>query len=491
MKIGIKNILICCGTLLCLNGCDLDTNPTTSYDGAKVYQDTKNAESVLEGVWKRLFEDYGNMYTMGFYAHYCIMDAMGSDIVVNETRTGYKNYYAFSVMNSKSEYAVSYYWGIFYEAINNCNNVIAFVDDAKGSEEDISRIKGQAYALRGFLYMTLASKYCTSIDKDPNTLCVPIYTEPSTYQTEGQSRATVTAVYEQALSDMNEAEKLIPDAYMRSGRMEKYRIDKQVVYGLLARTHLYARHWADAEKFSVLAHQNKALMSEADYMKGFNDAGNAEWIWGHPQIDTQNDAGYVFFFLSLEETAGYRNFAADPYFMNLFDNTDYRKKMFKVFNLWNVNYLGYTKFRFREGTNGDLPLMRLSEMYLIEAEAKARQVEKVGQALDVINAFKRARGATELVSESQPQLIEDILKERRKELWGEGFSLVDMIRNQKSVERESYAGDVRMSDGSLLPATVKGHWSTQFPDGTTFQANSLYYIWSAPENEGIYNPNFK
>ena len=45
-----------------------------------------------------------------------------------------------------------------------------------------------------------------------------------------------------------------------------------------------------------------------------------------------------------------------------------------------------------------------------------------------------------------PDLLETIWLERRKELWGEGFSLIDIIRNQQTVVRKAYPDKVRPSD---------------------------------------------
>jgi hypothetical protein len=57
-----------------------------------------------------------------------------------------------------------------FKTINNCNNIIANIDKASGSDTDKSRIKGQAYATRGYMYMMLASHFAFSVEKDPHRL---------------------------------------------------------------------------------------------------------------------------------------------------------------------------------------------------------------------------------------------------------------------------------------------------------------------------------
>lgn len=79
-------------------------------------------------------------------------------------------------------------------------------------------------------------------------------------------------------------------------------------------------------------------------------------------------------------------------------------------------------------------------------------------------------------------MIQEIWKERRKELWGEGFALTDLIRNQQSVERKEYDGKITVGDKEI---SVKGHTIISLPDNTPFVPNSKYYLFRIPEKEGV------
>lgn len=476
-------VVLFCG--LTFSACDLDTIPTTEVDEDLIYKRTEDVEKVINGAWASLMESFSTYANPGFGALLRISDAMGNDAVLDQNKYGFLSHYQFKVMNDKNTTSVSHCWNLMYEMVNNCNNVIAKVDASEGDASDKERIKGQAYALRGWMYLTLASLYSYSIDKDPNAPCVPIYTEPTEPGAEGNKRETVSKVYEQAISDLSEAEKMIPDTYNR-GNSNKHKVNLQVVYGLLARANLYARHWSEAERYAALAHRNAALMSREDYLEGgFNSTSNTEWIWGHAQTSDQSNASYNFYYLDAQYEEGYQSFCCDPWFMELFDDGEYRKELFEVRNSDGA-YLTYYKFKIRSGELGDAVLMRTSEMYLIEAEAKARQQKS--DALTVLNTFKQARGAQALsANASFDEIIEATLIERRKELFGEGFALVDIIRNQKSVERKAYENGELTLNGE--PLNVTGHHITQFPDKTAFVANSPYYIFSIPLSEENNNPN--
>jgi len=81
--------------------------------------------------------------------------------------------------------------------------------------------------------------------------------------------------------------------------------------------------------------------------------------------------------------------------------------------------------------------MRASEMVLIAAEGYARAGEN-DKAVAALNKLRTARNAKLFSGNDTDQLIAAILIERRKELWGEGFALSDILRTQGKVVRKSY-----------------------------------------------------
>jgi hypothetical protein len=150
-----------------------------------------------------------------------------------------------------------------------------------------------------------------------------------------------------------------------------------------------------------------------------------------------------------------------------------------------------SKFKFRDvqAQMADIVLMRVSEIYLINAEAKARLNDNSG-ALESLNTLRKARGSKEAVGLSGQALLDQIWLERRKELWGEGFSLIDIIRNQQSVARTSLPLNTTVAisyteDGTTISRDVpaSGHTTVQFPDQSNFTANSKYYLFRIPDSE--------
>ena len=494
-----KNILISllaiCGLL---TACNLDTNPTTSVTSDNVYKSTADADMVLNGTIHNLFNEGQTYSSLGYRAILNAYDAMGSDVAVDVNKYGFKSSYQFTGIYGKGQIN-SISWSIAYHTINNCNNVIANIDNTEGQDSEKNRIKGQAFALRGFSYLQLASTYSFAINKDSSAVCAPIYTQPTdeTIANQGHPAASVNEVYNRSISDLEEALTLIPEGYARS---EKYNIDQQVVLGLLSRACLYARQWDKAKNYSdQLLSLNNYLMSESEYKSGFNDASNNEWIWGYPQTKDDNLPSYNFYFLDTTTPGSYYcSFNADPYFKDLFNDGDYRKDLLN----WGINpnlssssapyiYMHNSKFKFKDvqAQMADIVLMRVSEIYLINAEAKARLNDNSG-ALESLNTLRKARGSKEAVGLSGQALLDQIWLERRKELWGEGFSLIDIIRNQQAVARTSLPLNTTVAisyteDGTITSRDVpaSGHTTVQFPDQSNFTANSKYYLFRIPDSE--------
>lgn len=496
------NYIVCLALgLTALTACNkqLNTAPTNAVPGDLLFQNVTNLSTLLQGTWSSMMDDfYGDVYSNpGYKTIGLVSDAMGDDVAIIPTKYGFKTTYTFTQMYDKTQYRIGAFWGEFYKIINNMNIIIAHVDKVDGDASAKNVLKGQALALRANIYLQLASFYQFSYQKDPQAKAVPIYTLPTSDTTVGHPRASLQQVYQLILSDLQQAVTLL-QGYSRPA---KWLIDQNVAEGLLARAYLNTGQWALAAQAAVAARQGYTLMSPAEYRAGFNDINNEEWIWGHPEIPTQNGGSYSFNFLDVTYNQGYYSYMADPHFMELFADGDVRKSLF----YWDGDpglegYLAYGKIRFGSIPNqtGDLVLMRASEAYLIEAEGDARTNDPT-DAVTALNALRAARTAPayDPTGQTQQDLIDTILVERRKELWGEGFSLSDIIRLQQSVVRKPYtdgAGNpiqvtVTTPDGTTKTVPAKYHTSLRFPDGTPFVANSPYYLFAIPQSEEQNNPN--
>ena len=152
----------------------------------------------------------------------------------------------------------------------------------------------------------------------------------------------------------------------------------------------------------------------------------------------------------------------DSRLYNSIPDTDERKK---VFGDENDNVVPYANYKFYDETFfiGDYVYMRAAEMYLIEAEAQARSG----------NASEAANVLYELVSTRDPgytkstktgnSLVSEIHLQRRIELWGEGFSWLDMKRNGVDLERD-YEGSNHSAFGKFNRPISDNQMLFQIPE---------------------------
>lgn len=498
MKMKLKNICAILFAACTVVSCDLDTTPTASMDAGDMYKTTENAEYVLRGAWNHIFNSGRTYASIGIGSIMLNDDFAGSDVVRKRSYGFYDSY------NLTNGYARGEYntvlWSLLYNPINNCNGILKNIDNAVGKQEVKNRIKGQALATRGYAYMLLATHYSFAIDKDPDAVCVPIYTEPTNKNEAmtGKPASSVSEVFGQALKDLEDAVLLIPENYSHGNDPKtQYLIDYQVVLGLLARTHLYAHNWQEAYDYATEALSvNSYLMSEKEYKSGFSDYANKEWMWSLSCTIDDNMPCYLFHFKDCTTKGSYyTSLTADPHFKNKFDEDDYRKDLF----VWGRTASGdwamlNKKFLFKdvEKMLADLVLMRTSEMYLIKAEAAAHLAGKEGEAQETLRTLRNARmkegKQAKAVTETGGALLAQIWMERRKELWGEGFALTDLIRNQQALEREPYE-EVIPGEGDEDDIILSGHSVINFPDKTEFTPNSKYYLFRIPEKEELQNVN--
>lgn len=484
-----KTILLLTTVLLSVSCSDdfFDIAPSDDLTGNETFSSTKNIDALMNGTLRYFMENSTSQDNPGFGAIMLTREVMGDDAIARDGVYGFRDSYPFRDPYDNTTRRALFFWTLQYKVIDNSNAIIANVDHADGTDTDKKFLKGQAYALRAFIYLNLVQQYQFTYSKDKQALAVPIYTEPTNPSSESKDRATVEEVYNQVFADLAEAEKLL----VGFNRTVKNRLNLQVVNGLFARAYLVTEQWEKAAQKARQARVGYPIMTAQQYLGGFNDVSNAEWIWGHPQQADQNLGGSSFFaYIDVTPTTGYRSIMPDPYFWKLFSDGDIRKSLFEFESRPSdpmYRWLKYKKFINKVDRSGHIVLMRSSEQVLIEAEAEARN-NNIPAAIKALNELRVKRNLFELGEQelSKEALIEEILVERRRELWGEGFRLTDILRLQKPVIRKESLLKYQSNGGDLA---IKGHYIRVFPDNSAFTANSLYYLFSIPVNEINNNPN--
>lgn len=477
MKKISKNISLVLIGIATLSSCKkdyLETTPTQSIAQETVFETTGGALVALNGTYRSMYTSLTNHGNFGQKSYEIVSDLMGNDMVVHAQGYGWFNTdyqytaIASAVKNSRSERT----WYYYYRTINNCNLILKNIDGASGPQTDKDYIKGQALALRAYSYFYLINFFQQTYKGNETKPGVPLYTEPTS---DGKPRGTVQQVYTQIVADLKSAETLLTG----KTRIHKSHINVNTAQGILARVALQMEDWPTARDYARKARGTIAPMSTALYTGGFSAISNAEWIWGL-EVNVEQATIYASYFSHMDNTAsGYAGLGSfKKITKSLYDQIptgDIRKDVFKAPGSTvypSVPEYGILKFRKPTAAtwNGDYLLMRAGEMYLIEAEACARiGGAEEATALTVLNTLVKARYPAYTFAGTGATLLNEILLQRRIELYGEGFALNDIKRLKTGLNRPTGTGNHGAPNFDPVRYTL--------PDGSPF------FLMRIPQDE--------
>ncbi|MGZ5133925.1 MAG: RagB/SusD family nutrient uptake outer membrane protein [Flavitalea sp.] len=455
----------------------LDTSPSNAVAATEATANTKNGYAALNGIHRLMYSQYDQQGQAGEGSNNIFRDLMGEDIVypILTGSTGLIGFLQWVTHRDVNSPDLRYVYRFYYGIISNANVLINGIDNATGTDEDKKIIKGQALAYRGWAHFQLVQLWGKRYDgtASPNTqLGVPLLTQNIL---EGQPRATVEDVYTQINKDIDDALILLA-GYSRTGTAAKSNWDQNVVRGMKARVALTQQDWETAATNAIAARAGYALMDTAAYKTGFNNVENQEWIWGSRQIDDQNTSFSSYFayisanFNSTVIRTQPRAINATLY--NAIQSTDIRKRVWDLTGATvpippggarvpyqNKKFLAKSS----ELSVGDVPYMRVAEMYLIEAEARARQGQAV-PAQAALFTLARNRNYNYLLSTNTGQaLIDEIMFHRRIELWGEGFRFLDLKRTNSPLNRAGIPNHVPLLIKVVNIPAGDVQWEWLFP----------------------------
>ncbi|RBQ06809.1 RagB/SusD family nutrient uptake outer membrane protein [Pedobacter miscanthi] len=350
-------------------------------------------------------------------------------------------------------------WNNLYSVIYQCNNLLEGIESSTGlSPAAREQFSGEGKFLRAYAYFYLVNCY----DQVPLLLSTNVTLNRSAFQ------ATTDAVYLQVVKDLTESSNDLQEGYLGAGRV---RANKTCAHSLLARTYLYRGKWQEAISESSKVIQNSVyqlttVKAEDVFLAGSSEAILQLWMVNGFLTDVAQ--------LIPASPTTLPIYPLREEFYSGFETGDQRKSKWTA--LANVNSAGQTrvyaypaKYKNRVASTAKPEFamaLRLSEQYLIRAEAKA-QLNQISSAVDDLNLIRTRAGLVPLNQNlSQENCLEAIFKERKSELFGEwGHRFFDLKRYAKL-------------EGIMAP--IKTSWKT----GTS-------EVFPIPNNEIIYNPNLK
>lgn len=394
----------------------------------------------------------------------------------------------------------------YYQFIYSANEVISIASQSESGGVAL----GIAKAFRAMCYLDMARMYDPLPAKAPDRpsyeseleavkgLTVPIVREGATLeQLENNPRATREEMFNFILSDLTDAESLLADYQPASKTMPS----QAVVYGLLARTYLWLGGFEETyegfvtgtEAYKKAAeYARKAInasgctiMTESQWLDpktGFNTV-NSSWMWAMIQTtDTVlNNLLSWAAHMSLEAVYGY-GYGAQPgisvFSYERISDTDFRKKSYVTadrsyaaaqpymslteeefktvahYASYKFHTAGGEKSNFTIANVVDIPMMRVEEMYLIEAEATAHYDEATARTL--LTSFMAHRDPNYRIPAATTDLVEEIIFQKRIEFWGEGIIYYDMKRLNMSMHNADTGTNA--PSGAIISTDGRAPW---------------------------------
>ncbi|WP_350287842.1 RagB/SusD family nutrient uptake outer membrane protein [uncultured Croceitalea sp.] len=371
-------------------------------------------------------------------------------------------------------------WRYYYRIINLSNLIIESVggNDAVPEDPSIRAIMGQALAMRAHSYFYLTQFFINDVSASWTSPTLPIYDVPGLV---GNAKSTTEEVYQLMESDLNKAITLL-DGYARPSKTQ---VNKEVAQMILAYV-LGSRRdrWGEVATLTAdaLAGSNATPMASAsladfpaqtpvtdfnDIRGGFNDVAGQGWMWG---VDINADIGlglvswwgqidaFSFSYAGFGDNKAmdidlYESMAADDIrreqYLNDPTATNHLQPYFKFYDVDRV-FRGSSQI-----VKADYIYMRIEEAILLNAEGLAQSGQEA-QARTALQNFVATRvgDASYISGLSGQALLDEIYKQTRLELWGEGRSYFALKRNRGTVVRGgnhlSFVGEPMAHDDERL-----------------------------------------
>jgi hypothetical protein len=407
---GIAFLFLLCSVTACKKL--IEANPSNSQLlSSSVFTDSATAQAALTGVYSGLISQGGpysfSISTLpGFSADELQFVGSGSDNYINN-----------AILSNDG--GVSQIWTNSYKIIYVANAVMEGVPGASGMSP---RFKNQALAecrfIRAFTYFYLVNLYGD----------VPLIVSTDVSKNTTLGRTPASQVYTQIIEDLKFAKDNLPSDYSISGGT-RTRANKWVAAAMLAKVYLYNKNWVDAEAQATELISNTALFElSKDLSKVFTPTSK-EAIW-----QLYNDAnGYTWYASKILPNAVSKipTYFLNPALVADFEAGDTRKDVWTGSVLYNgVTYSYPNKYKsVTLSANAEYyTVLRMAEMYLIRAEARAQRDNVDGAKAD-ISAVRNRAGLGATAANDKASLLLAIEKERRIEFNAEyGHRWFDLKR---------------------------------------------------------------
>lgn len=417
----------------------LDKSPYDTTEKNTVFSSIEGVESALMGCYSALQSPY--YYGRNFIL---IQDVYTDNAKLAANNTGkFSSFYSLQIATNNAE--LEEIWKIGYQIISNCNAIIYSLKNQKFDAHKTNILLGETYALRALVYFDLVRLFAQTytLPASSNVLHanakgghagIPLILETDNADSvKNPKRSSVNEVYVQIISDFKNASELL-----QTQEISPYRLHTFSTYALLSKVYLTMHDYVTALEYAetVIYSNQYQLVENENYIESWSKEYTDESIFSIAMTPSDypgtNSLGHML------SSKGYAAIAASDDVLELFETSDIRSELFSKLSEVHSN-----KYPGRNGIVGldNIPIIRLSELYLIQAECYAQRAKQVSsfnfpaqQAL--LSIIQRANPTIFSVSETGNDLLNKIYNEYQKEFAFEGNRLFQIKRTHADMIRK-------------------------------------------------------
>ncbi len=325
------------------------------------------------------------------------------------------------------------FWRNFYKYIYQVNSIIEGCTESVSLSDDVKKLLiAESKFLRAFNYFYLVNLYGD----------VPLLLTTNYQANAIAKRTQVSEVYDQIIIDLEESIQDLPANYVGGTgsveTMERVRPNRWAALALLARVYLYSEDYLSAESAANQVINHTALYNTLALDNVFLK-NSREAIWQIPAsssnapFNTWEGNKFILVDLPTNSDTG----ALSSGFLDSLDPNDLRLSHWVGMYTHQaldgpIDYYFPYKYKMRDASQITeyTMMLRLTEQYLIRAEARLMQGDIEGAQTD-LNLIRERAGLPPTTASTQDELMDSILHERHVELFSEGHRWFDLKRTEK------------------------------------------------------------
>lgn len=421
----------------------LEQPPYNNVSQDDIFKDFQGARTTLVGLYDKLKST--NYYLLDFYVY---PDLAGGNIKYSRTSNQYM-FLTYNFTRDSVNDELQNFYNQAYNIIYGANNILENINNVTDANSyQKARLLADAYTIRALVHFDLVRTFAQPYNYtgDAGHPGIVIRNRNLSVLTPTPPVSTVKQVYDQVLQDLDSAQTLYARSVAIFTSPARTFLSADAAKALRNRVSLYKEDWASVVSTAT------DLINSAQYPLTSNSQYVASW-------SKKNIANESIFELAYGTSIGgsygdYFNpaqtlrvqFAASNDLLGLYSATDVRNanNFYVPVTTAGVTVYYTRKYQGINDSANNIKIFRASELYLNRAEANAR-LNNLTAALADLNLIRKRgdAGATDFSSTNQQAVIDEILKERRKELAFEGHLFFDIARTKRDLVRTDATATIK------------------------------------------------